>query len=110
MKLLIRIKVSWIRSALRFARRPRSVRVKGLWEGRRSVVPLEVANWDAPRAHVVHTVPVEAMVRDAEPPRELLLFVKGGLLESREVADYGSSDQPSLPAVDELEGPVANSA
>jgi hypothetical protein len=88
----------------------RAVRVKGLWEGRPSVVLLEVTNRDAPRADVVHTVPVEARVRDAEPPRELLLFVKGGLLESLEVVDYGSSDQPSLPAVDELEGPVANSA
>ena len=87
----------------------RAVRVKGLWERRPSVVLLDVTNRDAPRANVVHTLPVEARVRDAEPPRELLLFVKDGLLESLEVVDYDSSNQSGLPAVHELEGPVANS-
>jgi len=87
----------------------RAVRVKGLWEGCPSVVLLEVTNRDAPRASVVHAVPVEARVRDAEPARELLLFVKDGLLESLEVVDYGSSSQSGLPAVDELEGPITNS-
>jgi hypothetical protein len=47
-------------------------------------------------------------VRDAEPPRELLLFVKDGLLDSLELVDYGSREAGALPLIEELEPPVVN--
>lgn len=70
----------------------RTVRVKGFWEDRPSIVLLEVMDPGAPRANVVHAVPVEAKVRDADPPQELLLFVKDGLLDSIELVDYAGND------------------
>src|SRR5579862_4819294 len=63
----------------------RSLHVRGLHEGLPTVVLLEVADPNAPRAQVAQIIPVEARVRGAEPPQELLLFVKEGLLESLEL-------------------------
>jgi hypothetical protein len=45
-------------------------------------VLLEVGYGGAPKADVVHAVPVETRVLDADPPHEVLLFVEQGLLES----------------------------
>jgi hypothetical protein len=86
-----------------------TVRVKGLWEGLPSVVLLEVADGSAPRANVLHTVPVEAKVRDVDPPQELLLFVENGFLDSIELVDYSGSDEAELPLAAALEPPTAKS-
>ena len=86
-----------------------TVRVKGLGEGLPSIVLLEVAYGSAPRANVRHTVPVEAAVRDVDPPQELLLFVKNGFLDSIELVDYSGTDQSELPLAATLEPPTANS-
>ena len=88
----------------------RTVRVNGFWEDRPSVVLLEVMDPGAPRANVVHVVPVEAKVRDADPPQELLLFVKDGLLDSIELVDYSGNDAVGLPDIGTVEPPAANSA
>ena len=81
-----------------------SVRVRGLWEGLPAVVLLEVCDPAAPRAEVVHPVPVETHVRGTEPPQELLLFVWDGVLDSiellnpaeglRELPDVASFERP----------------
>jgi hypothetical protein len=47
---------------------------------------LDVADRRAPRAEVVHSVPVETRVRGARPPQDLLLFVLGGVLDSGRAA------------------------
>ena len=85
-----------------------TVRVKGLGEGLPSIVLSEVADGSAPRANVRHTVPVEAAVRDVDPPQELLLYVKNGFLDSIELVDSGT-DQSELPLAATLETPTANS-
>ena len=84
--------------------------VRGLWRDLPTVVLLSVMDEDAPSAEVVHTVPVEARVKGADPPREVLLFVKGGRLDSIELVDYGGNEPPRLPAVDELEAPTVSAA
>ncbi|MFL5841317.1 MAG: hypothetical protein ACJ77Z_12785 [Thermoleophilaceae bacterium] len=75
----------------------RSVRVRGLHNGLEGVVLLGVQDDNAPRARVPHTIPVETRVRDAEPPQEVLLFVKEGLLNSIEVVDYSGGEPDFLP-------------
>jgi hypothetical protein len=85
-----------------------AVRVKGYGDDVPSILLLEVVDDHAPRASVVHTVPVETRVRDAEPPQELLLFVTDGLLDSLELVDYGLSEPGTLPLMEELEPPVVN--
>ncbi len=62
---------------------------------------------DAPRADV-DTVPVETKVRTADPPRELLLFVRDGLLDSLELVDYSRVDPVALPELASLETPTIN--
>ena len=84
----------------------RTVRVRGLHEGLPTVVLLE-ADSDAPRAEVVHTVPVEAVVRGEG---ELLLFVKQGLLDSIELVTYGEVRPTELPSVGALERPWVKTA
>ena len=79
--------------------------MNGFWEDRPSVVLLEVMDPGAPRANVVHVVPVEAKVRDADPPQELLLFVKDGLLDSIELVDYSGNDAVGLPDIGTVEPP-----
>lgn len=74
-----------------------AVRMKGYGDDVPSILLLEVVDDHAPRASVVHAVPVETRVRDAEPPQELLLFVKDWLLDSLELVDYGSRE-PGVPA------------
>lgn len=88
----------------------RTVRVKGFWEDRPSIVLLEVMDPGAPRANVVHAVPVETKVRAADPPQELLLFVKDGLLDSIELVDYSGNDGVGLPDIGAVEPPTVNSA
>lgn len=84
--------------------------MKALWEDRPSIVLLEVTDSRTPRASVVHTVPVETKVRDADPPQELLLFVKDGLLDSIELVDYSGSDPVELPDPEAVEPPTVNTA
>ncbi|HTU84334.1 MAG TPA: hypothetical protein VMF57_02100 [Solirubrobacteraceae bacterium] len=84
-----------------------SVRVRGLHEGLPTVVLLEVADRDAPRADVVHAVPVEAVVRGEG---ELLLFVKQGLLDSIELVTYAGDEPAELPTVEALERPWVKTA
>jgi hypothetical protein len=86
----------------------RSARVRGLHNGLEGVVLLGVQDANAPRARVPHTVPVETRVRDAEPPQEVLLFVKEGLLNSIEVVDYSGGEPDFLPAVEAVEAPTIN--
>jgi hypothetical protein len=83
------------------------VRARGLHEGLPTIVLLEVAAPDAPRAEVVHVVPVDAVVRGEG---ELLLFVKQGLLDSIELVAYGDERPSELPAVEALERPWVKSA
>lgn len=80
-----------------------SVRVSGLYGA--TVVLFEVADPDAPLAEVVHPVPVETRVRGANPPEELLLFVKNGLLDSIELVTYGDETPTELLDVAALERP-----
>jgi hypothetical protein len=87
-----------------------TVRVKGLWRDLGGIVLLEVADAAAPRANVVHTVPVEARVRGADPPREVLLFVKQGALDSIELVDHSGNDPQELPDVRAVEAPTRNVA
>ena len=47
----------------------RAVRAKGLWEDRASILLLEVTDPNAPRANVVHTVPVETKCGTPNPLR-----------------------------------------
>lgn len=93
-----------------FPAQARAVRAKGLWEDRASILLLDVTDPNAPRANVVHTVPVETKVRDADPPQELLLFVKEGLLDSIELVDYSGNDPAGLPDAGAVEPPTVNSA
>ena len=88
----------------------RSVRVRGLHNDLPTIVLLEVVDSEAPRAAVAHTVPVEARVRGSDPPQEVLLFVKEGLLDSIELVDYGNAERPELPSVDAVEPPTVNGA
>ena len=85
-----------------------TVRVKGVWRGRGGIVLLDVGNADAPRAEVRHTVPVETRVRGADPPEELLLFVKDGLLDSIELVKGGGEEPLSLPDVSAVEPPTVS--
>ena len=87
-----------------------TVCVKGLWRDLCGSVLLEVADADAPPADVVHTVSVETRVRGAEPPREVLLFVKQGLLDSIELVDYSGNDPEELPDVRAVAVPMLNTA
>jgi hypothetical protein len=87
-----------------------SVRVKGLWQNLGGIVMLEVCDADAPKADVVHTVPVETKVRGADPPHEVLLFVKQGRLDSIELVDYAGREPLELPAVETVERPTVNAA
>jgi len=87
----------------------RTVGVKGFWEDRPSIVLLEVMDPGAPRANVVHAVPVETKVHDADPSRELLLF-KDGLLDSIELVDYSGNGAVGLPDIGAVEPPTVNSA
>ena len=57
---------------------------------------------------MIATVPVEAQIKGLDPPRQLLLFVKEGLLESLELATYDGSDPEELPALDALDPPSVN--
>lgn len=84
-----------------------TVRVRDVRRERGSIVLLEVAA-DAPRAAVVHTVPVETRVRGSEPLKEVLLFVKQGVLDSIELVDYSGSEPEELPEVETLEPPTSN--
>lgn len=86
----------------------RSVRVKALWNGLPAIVLLEVGDAAAPTAEVVHTVPVETRVRGVDPPQDVLLFVKGGMLDSIELVDYGEEEPAELPAVENVEPPTLN--
>lgn len=79
-----------------------SVRVRGLSLDDPHVPLFEVADPKAPRAQVSDIVPIQARVRDADPPIEILLFVKDGLLDSLEVVDYGSKTRRPLPGPDEI--------
>jgi hypothetical protein len=83
----------------------RTARVRGLWEELPTIDLLEVAS-DAPRADVAFTVPIDARVRGADPPQEVLLFVKSGLLDSIELVDYGGTEPAGLPSPDQLETPT----
>ena len=86
------------------------VHVKGLWQDLGGIVLLEVGDPGAPKAEVVHTVPVESQVRGADPPPEVLLFVKRGLLDSIELVDYAGREPLELPAVETVETPTVNNA
>ena len=88
----------------------RSLRVRGLSAGSPTVLLFEVGDPDVPRGEVVNVVPVEAKVRDAEPPQELLLFVKDGLLDSLELVVYGDDEPTDLPAVEDIAPPTVNGA
>lgn len=87
-----------------------SVRAMGLWQDLGGIVVLEVCDEDAPKAAVVHTVPVETRVLGADPPLEVLLFVKHGLLESIELVSFGGSEPVELPAIETLATPTINLA
>jgi hypothetical protein len=95
-------------AALRVQRE--SVRVKGLWRNLGGLVLLEVCDAHAPKADVVQTVPVETKVRGADPPQEVLLFVKRGLLDSIELVTYAVREPVELPAVETVETPTVNGA
>jgi hypothetical protein len=84
----------------------KTVRVKGLGGGLSVIPEFEVTDASAPRAEVRGTVPIEAVVRDAVPPREVLLFVKQGLLHSLELVDYSGNEPSALPDVGELAEPT----
>jgi hypothetical protein len=83
----------------------RVTQVRGLWEDQPTIVLLEVHE-EAPVAEVAFTVPIEARVRDVEPPQEVLLFVKQGRLDSIELVDYGGGEPDELPSSDRLEPPT----
>ena len=62
---------------------------------------------DAPFADVAFTVPIDARVRDVEPPQEVLLFVTYGRLNTLELVDYGRGPDPDeLPPPERLESPT----
>jgi hypothetical protein len=88
----------------------RSLRVKGIHNDLSTIVLLKVVDSEAPRAAVAHPVPVETKVRGSDPPQEVLLFVKDGVLDSIELIDYGSEERPELPSVDAVEAPTVNDA
>jgi hypothetical protein len=52
-------------------------------------VLLEVADQRRPRAEVCAHSAVETRVPGADPPRDVLLLVKDGLLDSIELVAYG---------------------
>ena len=85
-----------------------TVRVKGFWRDLGGIVVLEVVDVDAPRADVVDAVPIETRVRGADPPREVLLFVKQGLLDSIELVDHSGSDPEELPDIQAVDTPDRN--
>jgi hypothetical protein len=83
-----------------------SARVRGLGDELPTIVLLEV-DVDAPFAtEVAYTVPIDARVRDVEPPQEVLLFVKWGRLECIELVDYSLEEPHELPTPEGLETPT----
>lgn len=62
---------------------------------------------DTPLAtDVAFTVPIDARVRDVDPPQEVLLFVTHGRLQAIELVDYSRAAASDLPSPDKLEEPT----
>ena len=80
----------------------KTTRARGYWEDLPTIVLLEVMDPDAPRASVVHPVPIEFEVDASYSPSELLLFVKEGLLDSLELVVHKDVPVDELPAPAQL--------
>jgi hypothetical protein len=78
------------------------------WNGLATLLEFEVTDPQAPRAPVTSGVPVETEVRGADPPQELLLHVRRGLLDSMDLTSYDGEDPTELPDVGDLEVPSVN--
>jgi hypothetical protein len=84
--------------------------VKGLWQDLGGIVLLEVCDENAPRAEVVHTVPVETPALSAGGSADVLLFVKGGRLDSIELVNHAGGEPVELPPVEAVKTPTVNRA
>ncbi|HEX4465920.1 MAG TPA: hypothetical protein VH025_01915 [Solirubrobacteraceae bacterium] len=92
--------------ALRAQRR--SVQVRGYHNDQPTYVLLEVADRQAPRIELGHPIPAEASVSGADPPQEVTLFVKDGLLDAIELIDYGGDAAVEFPPTSDLAAPTSN--
>jgi hypothetical protein len=92
--------------AAELRRQADTAKVKAQWPDDPTIVL--AVDKDLPRARIAYQIPVEARVREKEPPREVLLHVKDGYLDILELVVYGNDKLTELPDPETLDEPSIN--